>query len=144
LNFRIFVIQSLFSKELISCHTLFTFYPGLISQNYVYVLVFLNSIKTLTFKPLYLLNRSSDLVDSSIQTFILMSGSFQDFLLAIRKCLMYFLFIVLWFVFPVAVIPMCHHWIIFKTLKSKILNSSSSKTSEPLINSAYYFLLSIY
>jgi hypothetical protein len=144
LNFRIFAIQSLFSKELISCHTLFTFYPSLISQNYVYVLVYLNSIKTLTFKPLCLLNRSSDLVDSSIQTFISTSGSFQDFLLAIRKCLMYFLFIVLWFVFPVAVIQMCHHWIIFKTLKSKILNSLSSKTSEPLINSAYYFLLSIY
>jgi hypothetical protein len=36
----------------------------------------LNSIKTQTFKPSYLLIRNSDLVDSCAQTFIAMSRSF--------------------------------------------------------------------
>jgi hypothetical protein len=51
---------------------------------------------------------------------------------------------VLWFVFSVIIIQMCRHWIIFKTFKSKILSSLSSKASEPLINSTYSFFLSIF
>jgi hypothetical protein len=57
---------------------------------------------------------------------------------------MYCLFIVLWFLFLVAIIPMCRHWIIFKIYKSKVLSSSSSKASEPLNNSTQYFFLTLF
>jgi hypothetical protein len=35
-------------------------------------------------------------------------------------------------------------WIIFKTFESKTLSNLSSKAREPLINSTYYFFLSIF
>jgi TM2 domain-containing membrane protein YozV len=54
------------------------------------------------------------------------------------------LFIVLWFMFSVAVIQKHCHWIILKTFKSKILNSSGSKASKPLNNSAYYLFLALF
>jgi hypothetical protein len=57
---------------------------------------------------------------------------------------MYYLFIVLWFVFLVAVIQMRHHWKTFNTLKSRTLSSLSSKTSESLINSTYYSFLTLF
>jgi hypothetical protein len=57
---------------------------------------------------------------------------------------MYYFICVLWFVFPVVIIQMRHHWIILKTFKSMILSSLSSKASEPLINSTYSFFLSIF
>jgi hypothetical protein len=57
---------------------------------------------------------------------------------------MYCFIYVLWFVFPVVIIQTRHHWIIFKTFKSKILSSLSSKASEPLINSTYSLSRYIY
>jgi hypothetical protein len=57
---------------------------------------------------------------------------------------MYCFIYVLWFVFPIVVIQTCCRWIIFKTSKSKILSSSSSKASEPLNNSAHYFFLALF
>jgi hypothetical protein len=57
---------------------------------------------------------------------------------------MYCFIYVLWFVIPVVIIQTRRHWIIFKTFKSKILSSLSSKASEPLINSTYSFFLAIF
>jgi hypothetical protein len=57
---------------------------------------------------------------------------------------MYCFIYVLWFVFPIVIILTRHNWIIFKTFKSKILSSLSSKVSEPLINSTYSFFLSMF
>jgi hypothetical protein len=57
---------------------------------------------------------------------------------------MYCFIYVLWLVFLVVIIQMRHHWIIFKTFKSKILSSLSSMASEPLINSTYFFFLAIF
>jgi hypothetical protein len=57
---------------------------------------------------------------------------------------MYCFIYVLWFVFPIVIIQTRRHWIIFKTFKSKILSSLSSKASEPLINSTYSFFLAIF
>jgi hypothetical protein len=57
---------------------------------------------------------------------------------------MYCFIYVLWFVFPVVIIQTRHHWIIFKTFKSKILSSLSSKASEPLISSTHSFFLTIF
>jgi hypothetical protein len=57
---------------------------------------------------------------------------------------MYCFIYVFWFVFSVVIIQARRHWIIFKTFKSKILSSLSSKAGEPLINSTYYFFLSIF
>jgi hypothetical protein len=51
---------------------------------------------------------------------------------------------VLWFVFPVVVNQFCHHWIIFKTFKSKTLTSLSSKPSESLINRTYCSFLTLF
>jgi hypothetical protein len=50
----------------------------------------------------------------------------------------------LWFVFLVVVIQTQRRWIIFKTFKINTLSSSSSKASEPLINSAYYSFLALF
>jgi hypothetical protein len=47
-------------------------------------------------------------------------------------------------VFLVVVNQTRRHWIIFKTFKSKTLRNLSSKASEPLINSTYSFILSIF
>ncbi len=46
--------------------------------------------------------------------------------------------------FPIAVNQTRRRWIIFKTFKSKTLSNLSSKASESLINSTYYFFLSIF
>jgi hypothetical protein len=58
--------------------------------------------------------------------------------------MMYCFIYVLWFVFPVVVNQSRQCWIIFKTFKKKILSSLSSKASESLINSVYYFFLSLF
>jgi hypothetical protein len=57
---------------------------------------------------------------------------------------MYCFIYILWFVYLVVIIQTRRHWIIFKTFKSKILCSLSSKASERLINSTYSFFLSVF
>jgi hypothetical protein len=57
---------------------------------------------------------------------------------------MYCFIYVPWFVFLVVVNQSCRCWIIFKTFKSKTLSSLSSKASESLFNSAYYFFLALF
>jgi hypothetical protein len=57
---------------------------------------------------------------------------------------MYYFIYILWFVFPVVIIQTRHHSIIFKTFKSKILSSLSSKANKSLINSTYYFFLALF
>jgi membrane associated rhomboid family serine protease len=54
-----------------------------------------------------------------------------------------FIFI-LWFVSPVVVNQSRQRWIIFKTFKKKISSTLSSKASESLINSTYYFFLTLF